>query len=170
MTRWLCLLVGAALVCCTPPAKKPDGSPAEAFYTESSIGDGVRLPLLKPYEVLRLNGSTDWIMNGHDGLPGAAYVEKLAVLDDRILAYSRAEKEVWDADTTFYPEAWYAIAPGKKQGHEFATRREFAAFLAAQRVDTTRVRLYPIDSVFASFQKKYPIDWKRDFKGLRGAW
>jgi hypothetical protein len=170
MSRSLLILLLAALVGCEPQAKNPDGSPAEAFYTEVSIGDGVRLPLLKPYEVLRLSGSPDWIMNGHDDLPGAAYVDKVAVLNDVLLLHSRAKIDVVEADTAFYPEAWYIISPTKKQQHTFATRQEFGAFLAAQHLDPARVRLYPIDSVFASFQKKYPIDWQRDFQHLSGTW
>ncbi|WP_046246091.1 hypothetical protein [Hymenobacter terrenus] len=167
MNLLYCCGLALLLAGCAPEVKNPDGSPAEAFYTESSIGDGVRLPLLKPYEILRLTGETHWLMNCFNGLGSIDQVNKVAVVDSVMVLYA-AGKIADKLRESYISEAWYVIIPAKKVELQFDHRKDFVAYLRTLHVDPARVRLYPIDSVFASFERKYPIDWVHDFRHLSG--
>lgn len=60
---FLSIVIIFFLSCTDTGQKKQTKEVKDDFYTKQSGLDNIRIPLIKPYEVLRLNGAKEWIMN-----------------------------------------------------------------------------------------------------------
>ena len=62
--RKLILTMGLfSLLSCFNRHEKKDQYSKDAFYTSKGSYDAVRIPLIKPYELMKLNGDSTWVMN-----------------------------------------------------------------------------------------------------------
>lgn len=136
-----------------------DGSKpvTDEFYTNQGGWDANRIPLLKPYEVVKLKGDSTWIMSLHTVSIDVSVtnVRGINVIDSVIVVHS-GETNLRGGLRP--KEAWFIILPGKSVEMGFAKREEFNKELLALHIDS--IKFLSPDEIFARFVKDRKIDWR----------
>lgn len=131
----------------------------DVFYQGSTASwDALRIPLIKPYEALKLNGSNEWIVSLKQTVGAATNIKELNVVDNLIVLHSGNSYCNYEE----VDEAWYLIIPVKQQEVCFLSEREFSKYLDSRQI--AKPKFHPVDTVFGQFTKTNKIDWKKDFK------
>lgn len=129
------------------------------FYTQTnSSWDAIRIPLIKPYELLELNGSQEWSMNFIETPSSISKVKEINVYKDIIVIHSGET----DYDNKLVDEAWFVIQPQKKSEMGFTLKDDFNKYISSQKL--TNVVFYDVDSVYVFFAKNGELNWSTDFK------
>lgn len=142
------------------PHSRPghDPSKVDPFYTDMGDWDDSRIPLLKPYELIRLNGQKKWTMNIR-GIPGEVdHVREVAVVDSVILIHS-GPTQLMDLGETEVKEAWFIVRPKDSLEKGFGRREEFERYLTG--FGLSGYRFVEPDGVYAEFGKEGKIDWDK---------
>ena len=132
----------------------------DIFYERSGGWDYARIPLKKPYELMKLKNRPGWDMNLHamtlqssiSNVTGVNIIEGLIVLHSSGNTFLRGVE---------VPQAWFVIIPEKEIEKGFDKKEEFTSYLTSMSIN--RPEFHNPDSVYQSFIKKWPIDWKKDF-------
>jgi hypothetical protein len=124
------------------------------FYTRSNASwDASRLPLVRPYELLRLNGSKEWEMNLRK-IPGSvSNIKEVSVFQNIIMIHSG---ETY-CNNAKVEEAWFVIIPEKDIEKGFEKKEGYDKYLSLLHVIST---LYNADTVYGFFQRNKKINWQ----------
>ena len=166
------LLSLSYLTSCTSRVKHDD-----PFYYYDSFST-MRIPLIEPIEVKRLNSSSPWDLSIIPGIyielpetQGSEYhhiyfyahvreLEKFAVKDDIILAYSSfidKETDVSIQDNYYH---WFVSIPEKEITKGFHTEDEFLEYIQTLGIDNPDWQ--NPDEVFTKFRITGCLEWIPD--------
>ena len=126
------------------------------FYIKERGLDNKRFPLIKPYEVLCLDGSKEWIMNLEAGTLqfSVSNIIEVNVIDSIIIVHS--------SDVTYLKgekvsSAWFIINPSQQIEKGFADESEFLSELERQGIQ--KPVFYNIDSLYKEFVETEKLRW-----------
>lgn len=140
-------------------SKPKENKTEDKFYTTStSSWDAVRLPLIKPYELIKLNGTEEWMMNFQQIVGSASNVKEINVIDSAIVLHCGKTYCKYEE----VREAWYLIIPDKQKEECFSTEDDLLKYLAL--IKKSKPELYSVDSVYNQFDKTKRVDWQPGFK------
>src|SRR5256885_4935313 len=101
---------------------RKDNKVEDKFSSEKySSWDALRIPLIKPYEMLKLNGSNEWSMNLVEIPASVSNIKEINVLQNIIIIYSG---ETY-CNNTKVQEAWFIIIPSKHLEKGFEMKVDF---------------------------------------------
>ena len=156
---------------CTPIVQHPD-----PFYNYDDFSHN-RIPLIKPIEANRLNSSSPWSIELHPALwivdypnsQGIHYgygrveeLEKFAVKDGVIMAYSSyvdKEANAYIQDNYYH---WFVTVPDKKITKGFRTEDEFQEYI--QTLGVQDPDWQTPDEAFKQFRQTGCLEWIPDCK------
>ncbi len=97
------------------------------FETTRGGYDYIRIPFLKPYEAVQLNGSKEWNMNLYNEslTSSVSNIKKINIVNNVILLYSTKTL----LNGTNAEKVWFIIIPSKKVEQGFVNYYEFLTFL-----------------------------------------
>ena len=147
------------LISCTNSKKRKIKK--DSFYTDYGGFGHKRIPLVKPYEAVKVS-EDEWRVELQTTqlLELSIHnVRALNVINDTIIIYAEGG-EVSIKDTK-YNEAWFVILPTEEIEKGFNKKEDFIAYLAKATVKD--IKLYDTDKVYATFYNNKKIDWKVDF-------
>lgn|GEM_PF-903752 len=134
---------------------KDEKNSKDPFYTNANASwDVIRIPLIKPYELIQLNGSGEWTMNLQKTPSSASNVKGIAVVDSTILIHS---VQTYCQDE-LVPEAWFIVSKQHKIEKGFVKAVEFKKVLLS--IGIKNLKFHNVDSVFNSFSSGESIQWK----------
>lgn len=133
----------------------------DSFYDRSGGWDYARIPLRKPYELMKLKNNSVWSMNLHAMTlqSSISNITGVNVIDDVIIIHSSKNTFLRGSEV---PEAWFVIIPGRGVEMGFDKEEGFNTYMSSMNVK--EVKLHDPDVVYESFKKKWPINWQADFK------
>jgi hypothetical protein len=130
----------------------------DAFYTQSNDSwDGTRIPLIKPYQLRRLNGETKWDMNFLHYPGEISNVREIDIKDSCILIHS-GKTFTRDTSNEQAAEAWFIVIPQDSVEQGFRHQGLFQQFLQDHHIVTPM--WHNVDSVFTAFDRTQRIEWK----------
>ena len=146
----------------------------DSFYSDLG-GDAMRIPLIKPYEMLKLNQQLEinrklgWGIQLHLSPSekelyyyNAIYdIQKIAIENGIIMVYSIYPQEV-DADAGQKVLYWFVIIPDKKIETGFDTEAEFLSYLQSHGIEQPQW-LRP-DKAYEQFYETGCLNWIPDCK------
>jgi len=135
---------------------------ADPFYSSTGEWDSIRIPLIKPYEAVSIQGSDSWYINLLElQKTGILYIsvpdiQKIAVMNDVILAYTSYEPDHSEnmGDRVLY---WFVIIPSMKIETGFNNEGNFLKYIQEHGI-------YDIiwespDSIYQRFGKSGCLEW-----------
>ncbi|HWK02142.1 MAG TPA: hypothetical protein VNS58_00830 [Puia sp.] len=130
---------------------------ADKFYTDQGDWDDSRIPLIKPYELIRLKGDSQWIMSLFTTSINVSItnVIEVNVLDSIIIVHSGETNFIGGVNPK---EAWFIVLANTKIEKGFTKRRDFEKELLAMHVGNAF--FIKANSVYSSFTKNKIIKWK----------
>jgi hypothetical protein len=165
------LLSISFLTSCTPPVQH-----ADPFYNVNDDFSMPRIPLIKPIEAERLDGSSPWGVFLPDGpsvrVPdreGIVYydynieeLEKFAVSNGIIMAYSvyvNKDADAYIQENYYY---WFVVIPEKKISDGFHTEDQFRQYI--QTLGIENLDWQTPDEAFDQFRRTGCLEWIPDCK------
>ncbi len=163
------LLILGFLTSCMPHIKHTD-----PFYYINDGFDPRRIPLIKPLEVNLLPSSRSWDIflqpsmyidypnrQGDYYFYGHIYeVEKIAVINGIIMAYSSYVDEEADSYIQDNYYHWFVLIPDQEITKGFHTEDEFTEYIQTLGVD--ELDWQTPDKVYKQFKKTGCLDWIPD--------
>lgn len=127
------------------------------FYVSDRGLDNLRLPLIKPYEILKLNGSKEWIMNLETNTLqfSISNVKEVNVISNVIIIHSVDLTYLRGANV---PEAWFVIKPSEQIEKGFSNKEEFISYLA--ELGIKKFEFTNIEKTFLDFSKSGKLKWQ----------
>ena len=125
------------------------------FYTKTnSSWDAIRLPLIKPYELIKLNGSNEWNMNLQETPGSISDIKGINVIGNIIVIHSG---ETY-CNNEKVGEAWFAVVPEKHVEKGFNKKEDFDNYIFILKISDIKFR--NVDKVYDSFMVNKKIDWQ----------
>ncbi len=167
------------LTSCAPPAQ-PTFPPVQHIDPFYNINDDdyplLHLPLIKPIEAKRFDGSSPWRVLLFDGpwvhVPNRQdnfiyfyaieELEKFAVSNDVIMAYSAYIDKDADAYIQDNYYHWFVVIPEKKISEGFHTEDEFRQYI--QTLGIKDPDWQTPDEAYEQFKKTGCLEWIPDCK------
>jgi hypothetical protein len=134
----------------------------DPFYTNKGEWDDVEIPLIKPYQLVKLNRHDDWDMSLEQSFM-LGDVKKLNVLKSYIFVYSK--KTYFNYQAPIKP-GWVVINTSKKLEKTFETYIEYVKFLKENGFVKDPM-LYNVDDIAAYSRTHDVMDWKELNKNLK---
>ncbi|SEA63447.1 hypothetical protein SAMN05192529_1365 [Arachidicoccus rhizosphaerae] len=161
ISSYTCLCVFAVLLCACW-GKENHTQNKDPFYLSTMASwDAIRVPLIKPYEILQLNGEKQWIL-GLKVLPmGIGNIKEVNVLHNMIFIHSGKTSSIDIQNNVEWNEGWFIIIPHKHIEKGFGNKTDYDKFLLSQKIDIPK--LYDINKVYAKFIKKGEIGWAKEY-------
>lgn len=127
------------------------------FNTRRGGFDYIRIPLIKPYEALLLNGKKEWGMNLYNGALNSSIVniKSVNIVNHAILLNSRNT----NLNGQKINEAWFVVIPSKHIEQGFASHKDYVKFLNENGI-IVEPKLYDINFISDYFDSHYPINWE----------
>ncbi len=145
----LMIMIALFLFSCINNNRKKEQSIEDNFYKSKGSYDAARIPLIKPYELIRLNGSNEWVLNLFE-IPGSiSNVKEISVNEGLIFLHSG---ETY-CNNEKVKESWVIINPAKNEERCFSHQNEFE--MSAKK----KIRFDIPDYIFKEFNKKGNIVW-----------
>jgi hypothetical protein len=146
--------------CSSQQKDKEQKGEMDIFYERSGGWDYARIPLKKPYELMKLKNGNTWDINLHAMTlqSSISNVMGVNVIDGIIVIHSTKKTILRGSEVS---EAWFVIIPEKEIEKGFDNQNDFTAY--ASSVGIKEIKFYSPDIVYQSFMKKWPIDWEKDF-------
>lgn len=130
----------------------------DEFYSKkNSSWDASRIPLIKPYEMLELNGSDEWIMNLVETPGSVSNIKEINVLQNVIFIHSG---ETY-CNNKKVQEAWFIIIPEKHIERGFEKKEDYDKYLSSLQLNEPK--LYNVEKASEDFNKRKGIDWQKGF-------
>jgi hypothetical protein len=150
-------IISCSLLTCTntnPKNEKGKEKVEDNFYVNKGSYDAIRIPLIKPYELIKLNGSSEWTMNLWEVPGSVSNVKEISVKNKLIMIH---------ADETYcnnnkVKEAWIVINPAKKIEQCFDHKKGFEDFLTSLQLNPET--LYVPDKVYEKFNANGKVVWE----------
>lgn len=137
----------------------------DPFYTENSGYDYIRLPLVKPYELISLDKGNIW---GLEGQPKpklikedntAFGIKKIEVKSGIILCYCEGHTMVGGEK---FDRAWYVFIPEQNINKGFATEQEFITYLQTKGIQKEPIEWDTPEKLFEQFSNTHCLPWIPD--------
>jgi hypothetical protein len=125
------------------------------FYTDKGSWDAVRIPLIKPYELLRLNGNSEWTMN-LDAPSSVTNIKEINIVGDVIVIHSGQTY----CNNVEVSEAWFVVVPNKHIEKGFDNKLAFNKYLLSLG---HKAGFQNVEKVFQIFNRRGKIDWDTDY-------
>lgn len=162
------------LLCACSTRTLRDNNNKDPFYTDLG-GDAMRLPLIKPYEILKLNQQLEINRKLGWGIQlqiapsekelyyyNAIYdIQKFALEDGVIMVFATYPQEV-DTDVGQKILYWFVIVPDKSIEIGFETDAEFLNYV--QHYGIEQPSWTEPDAAYEQFYKTACLDWIPDCK------
>ena len=130
----------------------------DKFYTnKSSSWDASRIPLIKPYEMIKLNGINEWDMNLVEVPGSVSNIKEINVIQNTIAIHAG---ETY-CNNTKVQEAWFVIIPEKHIEKGFEKKEDFDKYFSSLQINEPK--LYNVDKISADYNKSRKIDWQKGF-------
>ncbi len=169
MQTMLLFLAVSLLVCCILPFGYflYDYYGNKSFYQESSRWDYLRFPLLEPYYAININDEYGWSIpvmkvdvsdRNFLSLVDILNVEKIAVVDGVILAYSSYSKTILLTGKSRVEKElhWFILIPGQAE-LGFETEGDFLMHVRQQGIE--RIRWQEPDVILEQFDQTRCLEW-----------
>src|ERR1700760_3652989 len=103
----------------------------DPFYTDHGDWDDTRIPLLKPYEAIKLNGQKEWMMNFHGTTTGQGMcnVQEVGIIDSLIILHSDSAHMFFDGKAV--DKTWFVVRPKDSLEMGFTRKEDFEKYLFA---------------------------------------
>lgn len=127
----------------------------DPFYSDLGGFDRPRIPLIKPYELLKVSG-TEWrleLQNPELLALSIHNVKGVDVKDSLILIYSEGGTEFLNKQ---HQKAWFIIEPGLGSEKGFSDERKFNNEVNKLR---NEINFHSLDSLYKKFEKHKNIIW-----------
>ena len=100
----------------------------DPFYTNKGEWDDAEIPVIKPYQLIILNGRDDWMMNLEQWTFSSSLgdVKKINVINNYIFAFS---KDTYFNHQAPGKEVWAVINPSQKIEKGFLTHDEYLKYI-----------------------------------------
>lgn len=150
---FIILILSFLVIISCKGSKKKNLVSEDNFYTNKSFMDAVRIPLLKPYELIKLNSSSEWVLS-LVSIPGSiSNVKEVAVNDGQILLHSG---ETY-CNNELVAEAWFIIDVNKKTERGFDNIQLFSDFLRDNKI--RQIKLTEVEKTYSYFLGVKKLDW-----------
>lgn len=141
----------------------------ERFNRDFSEGDLYRIPLMYPYELIRVKGlekdmgaTNSWDLNFHyngdaesPGFSKGVSVSEINVSNGVIFGY--------DYSAADYPAVWFVIIPDKRIEKVFKGKKEgWTTFLRQNSI--SQIELFPVWDIFDQFRDYSKLPWSNSDK------
>lgn len=148
--RIIIILISFSLFSCVNNNKKKEPIIEDNFYTSKGSYDAVRIPLIKPYELIKLNGSNEWVLNLFE-IPGSvSNVKEVSVKEGLIFLHSGESY----CNNEKVKESWIIINPSNTLEQCFSHQDEF------KRSVKTKITFTVPDTIYKEFNHKGKINWE----------
>ena len=173
----LCLMILLSIGCMIPFPRFPSlRHHADPFYDYSDdYAPGARFPLIDPVQATQERPSSPWNLGLADpiwiqipnsdedyGYSGVVEVEKFAVKNSVILAYSSYVDKEADAYIQNNYYHWFVTIPEKKITEGFQTKDEFNQYI--QKLGIQNPEWQTPDAAFDKYFQTGCLDWIPDCK------
>ncbi len=135
----------------------------DAFYIEDSGFDYVRFPLLKPYEVISLDGKKSWNMKGgtkpktFNDVNDIFGIKKINIINDNvIICYCEDEPIIAGEKKS---KAWFVILTDKSVTRGFINEEDFTEYLKEQGTEGKQIQWKTPEELFKRFSDTYCLPW-----------
>lgn len=129
----------------------------DTFYSDLGGLDRPRIPLIKPYELLKVS-ATEWrleLQNPDLLVLSIHNVKGVYIYDSLIAIYSKGEVEF---QNKLHEKAWFLIEP--RRGLEKAFENELTFNDAYSKLKNgQKIHFYSPDSLYKSFEEQRKIVW-----------
>lgn len=129
----------------------------DAFYSDLGGFDRPRIPLIKPYELLKVSGN-EWrleLQNPELLTLSIHNVKGVDKQDSLILIYSEGGTEFLNMQ---YQKAWFVIEPGVGSEKGFSDEKNFNKVVNRLR-DGIKIHFHSLDSLYKKFEEHKKIMW-----------
>ena len=133
--------------------KKENVTHEDAFYTSKGSYDAFRIPIIKPYELIKLKGTKEWMMNFSLTPSSASNIRGVALVDSIILIKSG---ETY-CNYKLVNEAWFIVNLRKKTEKGFEFQEEFQGLINELRLP--QVKFLAPDDLYRAFENGNTINW-----------
>jgi hypothetical protein len=132
----------------------PKNVNVDKFYTDHGDWDDARIPFIKPYEAIELNGYEDWIMNQEND-SAIEHIKKANANNGVIFIYGG--RTIFQGE--YVNEAWHVIIPAKHIEKCFTSKWAYLDYLGSIGINK-EPKLHDIDSLARYFGHNDYMDWK----------
>ena len=160
----LCIVLLTITCSCIFSSRFESSNP---FYVSSGDWDFLRLPLIEPYEIIKVDESLGWTMDlfiapvEENYYRSVKKIEEIAIEKDIIFihsSYIESSAEVLGKDVLF----WFVIVPEAGIEKGFETEEEFLDYTQEIGIDT--INWFDPLTAFQQFEKTGCLDWIPDCK------
>jgi hypothetical protein len=118
--------------------------------------DYIRIPFIKPYEALCMNGSKRWQMNLYNSALNSSIVniKDVYVENGTMILYS--ENTYLDGQQA--KKAWFIVIPGKQIERGFNNENDYIKYLKFIGI-IKKPQLIDINKISDYFNDNYPMNW-----------
>ncbi|HEY1201961.1 MAG TPA: hypothetical protein VGE79_13310 [Niastella sp.] len=152
------LLISITLSSCRFSKKETKvNNSGDAFYSDLGGFDRPRIPLIKPYELLKVSGN-EWrleLQNPELLTLSIHNVKSVAIQDSLILIYSEGGTEFLNMQ---HQKAWFVIEPGVGSEKGFSDEKEFNKVVNRLR-GGIKNQFHSLDSLYKKFEEHKRIVW-----------
>lgn len=160
MPRTLILFISLfaiiSLYACNPLEKKTDNVKRDVFYTDKGGFDRPRIPLIKPYELVKVS-SSEWRMEllSTDLLALSVHnIKGVSIDSSRIFLYSEGGTEVRNNQ---YNKAWFIVDATTGKEKAILGYQDFYSEVTS--LGLSQILLHSPDSVYRAFNSSGIIEW-----------
>lgn len=127
------------------------------FYTRGGGLDYVRIPFIKPYEALLLNGNLEWEMNLKYEMAASSVsnIKKVNIVQNLILLYSNNTY----LNGNKVKEAWFVIIPHQHIEKGFIDHIDYVKYLNGRGI-LKEPKLYSVSDIRDYFDSHHLINWE----------
>jgi len=127
----------------------------DPFYNDKGDWDDSRVPFIKPYEAINLNGNLNWGMNMQT-MSMIENVSKATIVDHKIFIYS--DSTTVDHNGKKFSEAWFIIIPSDHKELYFDRHDKYLNCLDSLGVKR-EPKLFDIKVIAYYYGHNETMDW-----------
>ena len=137
--------------------KHPGQKPEDGFYTDPGDWDDSRIPLIRPYELIKLKGQKDWGISLQTPMIDVAIhnVDSVNVIDSVIIVHSGETNLRGGVQVK---QAWFVLLPGMKEENGYAENEQFVEKLTSLHI---RSAFFVPDKLYSIFLTNKKLDWTK---------
>jgi hypothetical protein len=128
----------------------------DVFYSSKGGFDYVRIPLIKPYEAVKLNGSKEWLVNLKTATLqfSVSNIKEVTIVKGFILLHG---VDTFLKGSTI-KEAWFIIIPSKHIELGFDKYDKFVNYLLANGFERDP-GLHNVEEIYLEYMKMDKVNW-----------
>jgi hypothetical protein len=136
----------------------------DKFYSYHGDWDITRIPFIKPYEAIRLNGTNNWTigLNGDSSIGSIYNVKRAIVINKMIIVQNentfKSTTNSILSDNNSKP-TWYILIPALHIEKGFLSHTTYINFLYSHNVKREPI-LYKMSSIIDYYKDRDTIEWE----------